>query len=118
MYLWVLPGMHAYLLAKVDSSKEAYGKVDITYYGVAPPPFDVRGDFLHMCGWEDPLDFKKEECVVFDLLSGRTQLLRPPVLESLSTGEELQLLSLGLICLLASSPAGCPKFNPALTLST
>ena len=69
--------MHAYLLAKIDSSKEAYGKVDITYYGVAPPPFDVRGDFLHMCGWEDLLDFKNEECVVFDLLFGRTSASPP-----------------------------------------
>ena len=70
-----------------------------------------------MCGWEDLLDFKNKECVVFDLLSGRIQLLLPPILESLSTGEELQLLSLGLIYLLASSPAECPKFNPVLTLS-
>ena len=86
MYLGVLPGVHTYLLAKTDSSKEAYGKVDITYYGVTPPSFDVQGDFLHMCGWEDLLDFKNKECVVFDLLSGRFQLLLPPILESLSTG--------------------------------
>lgn len=87
MYLGVLPGMHTYLLAKTDYSKEAYGKVDITYYGVTPPSFDVQGDFLRMCGWEDLLDFKNKECVVFDLLSGRIQLLLPPILESLSTGE-------------------------------
>ena len=31
--------MHAHLLAKMDSSAEAFGKVDTTYYGVAPPPF-------------------------------------------------------------------------------
>lgn len=40
-----------------------------------------------MCGWEDLLDFKNKECVVFDLLCGRIQLLLPPILESLSTGE-------------------------------
>lgn len=117
MYLGVLLGVHTYLLAKTHSSKEAYGEVDITCYGVTPPPFDVQGDFMRMCGWEDLLDFKNKECVVFDLLSGRIQLLLPPILESLSTGEELQLLSLGLIYLLASSPAECPKFNPVLTLS-
>ena len=31
--------MYVHLLAKMDSSPEAYGKVDITYCGVAPPPF-------------------------------------------------------------------------------
>lgn len=35
-----LLGMHAYLLAKKDSSTEAYGKVDNIPYGVAPLPFD------------------------------------------------------------------------------
>ena len=40
-----------------------------------------------MCNWEGVLDFKNEEYVVFDLLSGRIQLLLPPILESLSTGE-------------------------------
>ena len=31
--------MHTHLLAKMDSSKEAYGKVDITYSEVAPTLF-------------------------------------------------------------------------------
>ena len=35
-----LLGMHAYPLAKKDSSTEAYGKVDNIPYGVAPLPFD------------------------------------------------------------------------------
>ena len=39
VYLKVLPCAHLHLSARMDSSKEAYGYVDITYYGVAPSPF-------------------------------------------------------------------------------
>ena len=54
IYLRVLPCEHVHLLAKVDSSKEAYVWVDITYYGVVSSPF---------------LTFKEPFCVVVVLQS-------------------------------------------------
>ena len=55
-----------------------------------------------MYSWEDLLDFETEECVVFYLLSeqGSAPLLLPLLWSFLSTGDELQLLSPGRICLL------------------
>ena len=37
------------LLAKVDSSAEACGKVDTIYYGVTPPPFLTPRELF--CAW-------------------------------------------------------------------
>ena len=91
MYLGVFLGVHTYLLAKTHSSKEAYGEVDITCYGVTSPPFDVQGDFMRMCGWEDLLDFKNKECVVFDLLSGRILLALEQLSPSSTTIEPVLL---------------------------
>ena len=65
-----------------------------------------------MCSWEGLLDFENEEYVVFYLLWGRAQLLLPPAsLEYLSTGDELQLLSLRPIYLLPQKDfyLGCIK---------
>ena len=39
VHLRVLPCVHLHVLAKVDSSEEAYGKVHITYYVVVSPPY-------------------------------------------------------------------------------
>ena len=39
VYFRILPWVHAHLLAKMDSSKEDYGYVDITCYRVVPIPF-------------------------------------------------------------------------------
>ena len=56
-----------------------------------------------MCSWEGFLDLKNEEYVVSYLFPDRAQLLRPPaiifILECLSTGDRLQLLHAGLLCL-------------------
>ena len=52
-----------------------------------------------MCSQEGLLDLENETYVVYYLR--RAQLLFPPaILEDLSTGDELQLLRLGLIYLL------------------
>lgn len=43
-----------------------------------------------MCNWEGVLDFKNEEYVVFDLLSGHALLLLPPaVLGYLSIADKI-----------------------------
>ena len=43
-----------------------------------------------MSNWEDVLDFKNEEYVVFDLVSGHALLLLPPaVLGCLSTADKI-----------------------------
>ena len=46
VYLRVLPCVPTHLLAKTDSSEEAHGWVDTTYYGVAPLPFWTHGEPL------------------------------------------------------------------------
>ena len=51
-----------------------------------------------MCSWEGLLDLENEEYVVSCL--GTAQLLLLFILEYLSTGDKLQLLSLGPIYLL------------------
>ena len=60
-------------------------------------PFDLQEVFLRMYSWECLLDLEKEKYVVSHL--GRAQLLLF-ILEYLSTGDELQLFSLGPIYLL------------------
>ena len=52
-----------------------------------------------MCSWEGLLDFENEEYVFFYLLSGQgpASSLTPGILEYLSTGEKLQLFTLGPI---------------------
>ena len=59
-------------------------------------PFDLQEAFLCMYSWECLLDLENEKYEVFHL--GRAQLLL--ILEYLSTGDELQLFSLGPIYLL------------------
>lgn len=59
-------------------------------------PFDLQEAFLGMYSWECLLDLENEKYEVFHL--GRAQLLL--ILEYLSTGDELQLLSLGSVYLL------------------
>ena len=41
--------MCVHLLAKMHSREEAYGKVDITYYGVALPPFLTPEEPFYAC---------------------------------------------------------------------
>ena len=81
--------------------KEAQGSVGLTYCGEAPfSLFDLQGAFLRMCSQASLLDFKNEDCVVFHLSSGAGPSLLSAVTELLSTGNELQLLTLGpLSCL-------------------
>ena len=50
--------MPAHRFTKMDSSTEASGRFDSTYYGVAPLPFDPQGAFLHMCSRGGLLDLK------------------------------------------------------------
>ena len=57
-------------------------------------PFDLQEVFLRMYIWECLLDLENEKYVVSHL--GRAQLLLF-ILEYLSTGDELQLFSLGPI---------------------
>ena len=94
--------MHPLLLAKMESSEEVSGSVDIAHCGVHPFPFDIRGGFLRLCGREGLLDLESEECVVSLSLIWAAPLLLAVifVLEYLSTGDKLQLLSLGPISLL------------------
>ena len=61
-------------------------------------PFDLRGTFLSMCNQEGLLDLENQKDVVSYL--GRAPLLLLFILEYLSTGDKLQLLSLGPIYLL------------------
>ena len=52
-----LLNMCAHLFAKIDSSTEACGRFDITYYGVALPPFrPPQGAFLCLWRWGSLLD--------------------------------------------------------------
>ena len=77
------------------------GRLTSLTVGWCPLPFDLRGAFLHMCSWEDLLDFENEEYVISYL--GRAQLLAPAIiftLENLCTGHKLQLLSLWHVYLL------------------
>ena len=60
-------------------------------------PFDLQEAFLRIYSWECLLDLENEKYVVS--LLGRAQLLLF-ILEYLSTGDELQLFSLGPIYLL------------------
>ena len=57
--------MHAHLLAKMDSSKEDYGYVDITCYRVVPAPFLT---FKELYSQEGLLAFKNEKYIVPYLL--------------------------------------------------
>ena len=49
VYLRALPCVHAHLLAEMDSREEAYGNVDIAYYGVALPPFLTPEEPFYAC---------------------------------------------------------------------
>ena len=61
-----------HLLAKMNSSTEAHGEVNIIDYEVTVPlPCDLQKAFLCLCSQEGLLDFKNEEYVVFYLLSGQ-----------------------------------------------
>ena len=79
----------------MDSSAEACGKVDTTYYGVAPPPpfLAPGGAFLHMCSREGLLDLKNEKYVVSLSFIWAGLSSRSCILEYLSTGNRLLLLS-------------------------
>ena len=64
-------------------------------WGGAPSLFDLQGTFLRLCSWEGLLDLENEKYVSSVFYVGRAQLLLPPaVLEYLSTGNDLQLISL------------------------
>lgn len=88
VYLQVPPCVHTHLLVKLDSSKETYEKVGITYYKVMPPFFDLQEAFLHMCSWEDLLDFENWKYMVSIFNLGRAQFFLLLFLEYLSTGEK------------------------------
>ena len=97
--------MHAHLLAKMDSSTEACGKVDTTYYGVVSPPFLAPEEpFCTSIVRRSPWPQEREICGLFIFYLARAHLLLAAaiifILEYLSTGERLELLSLGPIYLL------------------
>ena len=46
------------VLLQMDSSSEANGEVDITYYGGGTPPF------LCMCSWKGLFDLENEKYVI------------------------------------------------------
>ena len=75
---------------------------DITYYGVMSPAFfDLQGAFLCTCSQGGFLDFKNEEYVVFYLLSRQGSAVSCSCCFGVSVHRgEVQLLSLGPICLL------------------
>lgn len=65
------PCVFTHLLDKMDSCKEAYGQIDVTYYGETPPP---------LLTFEEPFcarvvrkvsDFENEEYMVYQLYSGQ-----------------------------------------------
>ena len=103
-----------HLLAKTDSSTEACGKVDTTYYGVVLLPFGPprRRSVVRGCPWPQ----ESEICGLFIFYLGRTQLLSAPdrILGVLSTGNRLQLLSLGSTHLLPpwDCQSRCPDQVP------
>ena len=82
-------------------------QVDITYYGVAPPPFlTLEEPFCACVVWKVSLPSRMRNMWSFTSYLGRAQLLLPPaILEYLSTRDKLQLLSLGPIYLL-------PQYEP------
>ena len=94
--------VHTHLLAKMDSSKEAYGKVDITYSEVAPTLFwPPRSLSVHVWLGRSPRLWNWGVCGLLSLIwAGLSSSLVPAVSEFLSTGDELQLFSPGLIHLL------------------
>ena len=102
VYLRILPCVCAHLLAKMDSSEEAYGQVDITYYEVTPPPFLTSKEPFCVCVvGKVSLTSRMKNMWSFISYLDRAQLLLPPaILEYLSTGDKLQLFRLGPIYLL------------------
>ena len=98
----------------MDSSTEACGKVDTTYYGVVLLPFGPprRRSVVRGCPWPQ----ESEICGLFIFYLGRTQLLSAPdrILGVLSTGNRLQLLSLGSTHLLPpwDCQSRCPDQVP------
>ena len=94
----------------MDSSTEAYGKVDTTCCGVAPPPFLAPEEpFCSCVVGKVSLTSRMEICGLFIFYLGGPQVLpalifmAPAIvfiLEYLSTGDSLQLLSLGPVYLL------------------
>ena len=92
VYLRVLPCVLMDLLDRMDSSKEAYGLVDITTLGWHPLAFWPSRSLLCVCRWEGLLDFKSEKC-------------------GLSSGQGLapSLLHLGVSVHRAQTPAFQPE---------
>ena len=56
VYLRLLPCVHMHVLAKMDSSEEACGSIDITPFLTSKEPFCLYSQ-------EDLLDLKNEKCV-------------------------------------------------------
>ena len=69
----ILLHFQTYLFTKMDSSAEAYGGLDITYYGALPPPFwPPRGLPAHVKSGTSSLAF---QMVILSLYFSRAQLL-------------------------------------------
>ena len=79
----------SHLLAKLDSSQETYGYLDIT-------PLWTSKELYHREGF---FEFENEKYVISSLLPGEgpASSLAPSILKFLSTGNEFQLLTLGPI---------------------
>ena len=66
VYLSIIPCAHLHLVAKIDASEEASGKVDITLV------FDLQGAFLHICSQESLFDLENEQYVLSVFYLGKT----------------------------------------------
>lgn len=97
--------MSIHLLAKTDSSAEAYVKFHNPHYGVTSPPFDPT--FSSCVLWEVSLTLRMINTWFLYLLS--QQHSAPPcsiiifVLEYLSIRRQIQLLSPSIYCLMRRS---------------
>ena len=98
----ILLSMHMCLLAKTDSSKEAYGKsTSLTMRWCCLPFWPSRSLSAHVSSGRSP---RLREWGICDLLSltwvGLSSSLVPAILEYLSTGKKFQLFRLGPVYLL------------------
>ena len=97
--------VRVHLLAKMDSSTETLESLTPPIMGWHPSLFSPQGTFLCMNSWKDLFDLKNEKYVVSlsfiwaGLRSSASAIIF--ILEYVSTGDRLQLLSLGPIYLVS-----------------
>ena len=66
VYLSIIPRAHLHLIAKMDASEEASGKVDLTLV------FYLQGAFLHICRQKSLFDLENEQYVLSVFYLGKT----------------------------------------------